>query len=122
MSKFTDFVSIRPLPWINKWTTSRELEFYIDKEDGEKIVVPCGFVFDWCSIPRFLWIFAPPVEPKTISSGALHDYLIRNHKWLIFANNMFYRWLKANKVSLFKRVVFYIWVTLGAWIPYYLNK
>lgn len=41
----------------------------------EIIVIPAGYVFDWSSIPRLMWIFYPPNYSEARRGAAAHDYL-----------------------------------------------
>jgi hypothetical protein len=42
---------------------------------GTRVTVPAGFVFDFNSVPRFLWRLLPPTDFG--EAGAVHDYLYR---------------------------------------------
>jgi hypothetical protein len=42
-----------------------------------KIRVPAGFVTDLASVPRALWWFAIPSDPRYIVASIVHDYLYR---------------------------------------------
>jgi len=123
MSQFTKFNAIRPIPKENLWITTEELVFYENDDlTWEKYIVPVGFKFDWASIPRILWVLFAPVEPKTISSAALHDFLVRTKIcWYRKTNCLFYKALRTSNWIL-KSSIFYIWVTLGTWIFYYFRK
>ena len=54
------------------------------KWHGLNYRVPKGFESDGVSTPSFLWpIISPPVHPKTIRAGIIHDWLYRHQpkKW-----------------------------------------
>ncbi len=117
MSVFTNFVSIKPLLETNEWITTKELTFYIDDSlEWEYIQVPCWFVFDWCSVFCPFWQWA---EPKTIASCCLHDYMFRHKMGFWFSNLCFYRALRSKWVWRFKRIKYWLWVTLFWWLAYY---
>lgn len=48
--------------------------------DGERIVVPAGYVSDWASIPRPLWWIWPPTYGPARHGAWVHDY-IYSHLW-----------------------------------------
>lgn len=52
---------------------------YFDEEYGDEgwfITVPAGFVTDFASIPRALWVWLPPTG-KYGKAAVIHDYLYR---------------------------------------------
>lgn len=118
MSNFTKFWSINPVPEMNMRITTNDLEFYEnDNLKGKKWIVPCGFKTDGCSIPFcFLW---PKVAPRTLSACILHDYLWEQRVGFWKSNKLFYRALRALKVSLFRRCQYWLGVTLIWWILYF---
>jgi len=76
MSAFTTFTSIQPLPKANKRITTQELTYYVGEEGSDEVItVPIGFEFDGASVPNIFGIFIQKVEPQTINSACLHDYL-----------------------------------------------
>jgi hypothetical protein len=75
MSSFTENTSIQPLPSTNTWVTVKPFTYYLYEKDGESVTVPSGFEFDGASIPNIFGIFFQKVEPRTISSACVHDYL-----------------------------------------------
>jgi len=123
MSKFTKFQSIRPIPKSNKWITTWLLIFY-ENEDltWTKYIVSEGFIFNWMSVPRLLWIFFPPIEAKTLNASCLHDFLFQQQVWFLKSNCLFYKALRASWNSIFKSLLFYIWVTNPIWYYIYLKK
>lgn len=118
MSSFTKFASIHPVLKEDRWITTNELE-YFENDDltGKKWTVPCWFKTDGCTIP--ICIFGPKISPKTIAPCVLHDYLWESRAWFIYGNIHFYKWLRAVKVSKPRRIIYFLWVTLFWWIPYY---
>ena len=70
--KWTNSVITSPLPNGKHWLLRKDIS-YITR-DNKRIDIPEGFIFDWASVPRFLWaIFSPP---DTHGIAALiHDWL-----------------------------------------------
>jgi len=121
MSIFTEFTSIRSLPKKKLRITTKDLVFFLDDNcEWKSIKVDCWFTFNWASTPRLLWIFFPPVEPDTINSACLHDFIVKYRLyWYIKTNWIFYKWLKAQWSSFIKRWLMFIGTMLGCWISYY---
>ena len=122
MSSFTENTSIQPLPKVNKWVTTKPFTYYLYKEWGESITVPAWFVFDWASVPMVFGMFIQRVEPKTISSACLHDYLYTEWRryTLKKTDRIFYESLLVSWVNKIKATLMYIWVRL--WGRYYWYK
>lgn len=120
MSKFTEFASIKPLVELDLWMTTNELEYYESNDlVWTKIIVPCGTITDWCSIPLcFLW---QKVTPKTLPACILHDYLWSMEAWFWRSNWQLLKWLKATDQSVYTRWKIYLWVTIF-WYPIYFFK
>tara|TARA_R110000803_G_scaffold182810_1_gene245223 strand:- start:355 stop:948 length:594 start_codon:yes stop_codon:yes gene_type:complete len=55
---------------VRTWKISKDFHYSIN---GEKLVIPAGFVFDGASIPKFLASFLSPVGVLLIG-GLVHDY------------------------------------------------
>lgn len=56
---------------IRRWEVVEDWHFTIP--DGNRIVIPSGFIFDGASIPRFLWGLLSPVGLLLVP-GLIHDY------------------------------------------------
>ena len=56
------------------WAVQRPLEYRTGEGDGERIVVPAGFVTDLASVPRAVWSFYPPDGPWA-KAAIIHDFL-----------------------------------------------
>ena len=124
MSSFTENTSISPIPKKGTWITTSTFRYYVYEVGIWPCVdIPEGFEFDWASIPRILWIFSPPAEPKTINSACLHDYLTDTRQfWYFMTHKIFYDSLLINWNSYFKSIIFFIWVCILWWISYYKIK
>jgi len=55
---------------VRTWKVSKDFQYRLN---GEKLVIPAGFVFDGASIPKFLASFLSPVGVLLIG-GLVHDY------------------------------------------------
>ena len=68
---------------IQKWFGRRQWKLeepfeYTLPGDGEFIVIPAGFTFDFASVPRLFWPVLHPVGLLLIGS-IIHDYAYRYH-------------------------------------------
>jgi len=79
MSSFTEILIASPLKDGEQWVIRKEFSYYVDKEGGDVITVPAGFISDYASIPRFLWPFAPRWG-KYGKAAVVHDYLYDTHE------------------------------------------
>lgn len=122
MSSFTTHTSIEPDK--DKWINNRTFTYYLnDSMQWDYIMVPKWFRFDWASIPRLFWIIYPPVEPDTITSACLHDYLFRiKIFWLYKTNLIFLDSLRINWVWKFKRYTMFFWLLCWSWYIRYFKK
>ncbi|MBU4200961.1 MAG: DUF1353 domain-containing protein [Verrucomicrobia bacterium] len=60
MSRFTEILTVSPLPNGRSWVLRKPFGYDVGHEDsGETIEVPAGFTTDFASIPRFLWSILP---------------------------------------------------------------
>ena len=117
MSSFTD-----PLVVIKVgerlWKTYREFSYYLKEPDGEKITVPAGFLTDFASVPRPLWVILPPDGLYT-QSAVLHDFLyatqILTRKE---SDDIFLDGMKILGVPFLVRQTIYRAVRMFGWIPW----
>lgn len=122
MSSFTDNVSIQPLPNSNKRVTTQWFRYYVWKEwSNEYIDVPVWYEFDWASVPMLFGMFIQRIEPKTLSSACLHDYLYTEWRRYTLAktDKIFFESLIVSWVNIFKASIMYIWVRLWWRIYWY---
>ncbi len=120
MSSFTENTSIQPLPKSNRRVTTREFTYYLTEEWGESVTVPVWYEFDWASVPCIFWMLIQRVEPKTISSACLHDYLYtewrrysRSKTDKIFKDSLLVSWCSPIKSCIMR-----LWVVLW-WRAYW---
>lgn len=81
MSKFTGPLTVTHLELDGKWwRLETPLTYEIGhKGSGKAVSVPAGFVTDFASTPRPLWIFAPPTGSYA-RAAVIHDHLIHSLK------------------------------------------
>ena len=74
MSKFTEVLLVSPLADGRTWVTRKEFGYDIGAEgSGNTIDVPNGFMTDFASVPRPLWVFLPRWG-KYGNAAVIHDY------------------------------------------------
>jgi hypothetical protein len=74
MSKFTEVLVVSPLADGRTWVTRKEFGYDVGEEDsGDSVDVPIGFMTDFASIPRPLWIILPRWG-KYGNAAVIHDY------------------------------------------------
>lgn len=128
MSAYTEHLSIEPFQdevdgkWIWKWCLTADLHWEVGhRGSGLWVTVPDGFVTDLASIPKVArWLFNPN-EPSTAKAAAVHDWLTPTKAesgarplWDCRASaGEFYACLRADRVSMFKRKLYYFAVVLG---------
>jgi hypothetical protein len=135
MSSFTKHTSISPTD-DGKWITTQWFRYYIGEEGSDNYVdVPADFVFDGASVPNIFGIFIQKVEPDTIMSACLHDYIyIHRREYgrivsdIIFLESLIIynipRLLRQKKyilafMSIFKYIIMTVWLILFSWFVRY---
>ena len=74
MSRFTEVLVVSPLADGRTWVTRREFGYDIGEEgSGNSIDVPVGFMTDFASVPRALWMILPRWG-KYGNAAVIHDY------------------------------------------------
>lgn len=116
MSLYTE----RPDDWVtrstydeDKYLVVRPLSWRIGKSHPLSIVVPPGFEFD-VSIPWWAAWWAKPDDPRYIAPAAIHDFML--HEMDAdrgVAGGVFCDALKADGVSLLRRIVMTVAVIVG---------
>jgi hypothetical protein len=138
MSSFTKHTSISPTDNGIRITTEW-FRYYIGEEGSFHFVdIPAWFEFDGASVPSILWMFIQRVEPDTIMSACLHDWLyIHKEKEdesnriatdLIFLESLIVynipRLLKEKKylqslLYILKYIIMTAWLLLFSWFVWY---
>jgi hypothetical protein len=86
---------------------------------NQLVTVPASFRSDGCSIPRILWtLITPQIDGRTIIQSIKHDYLF-SKKMGFWKSNWYYFKDLACGLSLFKRIIILIGLTLFGWTHYY---
>ena len=81
MSRFTEILTVSPLPDGRSWVLRKPFGYDVGFEDsGETIEVPAGFTTDFASIPRFLWSILP-CWGKYGNAAVIHDYCYWEQKY-----------------------------------------
>lgn len=87
--------------------------------ENRKIKVPKGFVTDFASVPRILYVFILPYG-KHSSASLIHDWLYSKECNIKTtrkeADRIFLKILKEDSVNIFKRRSMYFAVRLFGWI------
>lgn len=138
MSSFTKHIGIAPLDNGNRITTEW-FRYYIWEEHSHHFIdVPSWFEFDGASVPAILGIFIQKVEPDTIMSACLHDWLyihkeVENEEHrigtdLVFLESLIIynipkllkekRYIKAF-IMMCKYIIMTVWLLLFSWIVWY---
>lgn len=85
MSSFTTPLEVEILREQRKGRTLarviKEFEYYDDEILPVRYTVKVnkGFITDFASIPRFLWVLLPPLG-RYAKAAVVHDYLVSNRK------------------------------------------
>jgi hypothetical protein len=119
MSSFTENLIVSPLPDGKQWVTRREFYYDVgDKDSGDRICVPIGFVTDFASIPRFLWWLFPKWG-KYGNASVIHDYLystrLRSRRE---ADAIFYEGMIVLQTPRWQARLIYLAVRWFGWIAY----
>lgn len=117
MSTYTDAVDITPYrtpagAW--EWKLDTDLHWEIGKiGSGLFVIAPAGFITDLASIPKLArWLFNPD-DPSTAKAAIVHDNLLFNGFGQQMAVGEFYAALKADGVARWRRIVYYLAVTVA---------
>lgn len=95
-----------------EYYTCDELHVLIDNE--KEISVYKGFITNLSSIPRLFWWLYAPQYTNFVSPAIVHDYMysMKGFWDRKYADDVFYSCLKANGVSEFTSLLFWISVRL----------
>ena len=121
--EFTEAISLwhnwllQKIPWTKNFIVHEEFIWYINylNKTG-KIIVPYGFLTDFGSIPRWLWIF---FDRTKYIAFILHDFLYskeckldltRKEKDLILLEALHIEW-----ASFIEKGLIYLWARFWGW-------
>ena len=114
MSKFTDILTVSPLADGKTWVTRKEFGYDIGKEgSGNSIDVPIGFMTDFASVPRPLWMLLPRWG-KYGNAAVVHDYCYWEQSRSRKESDMIFREaMKVLEVPAWKKFLMYYAVRFG---------
>ena len=105
---FLNSLIVEPLIDGKNWKLHKTLNYYSPRL--KKVVhVPKGFITDFASIPRPLWIIAgSPATGKHRRASIIHDYLLVSKEYpRIDCDKVFYEACRLDGVSWFKSKLLY---------------
>ena len=108
MSKYLTELDVRHIDG-KKWKVINA--FLYEKNNGDIITVPVGYITDFASIPRLFWRVIGHPAGKHGKAAVIHDYLYSTHLYSkkesdkIFYNGMRVSGVSWIKVSLMYNIV-----------------
>jgi hypothetical protein len=104
------------------WKQWKNLESFRFYHNDNKLwiydEIEAWFIFDWCSVPFCL--FWQKIEPDTLTPCCYHDWLVKYKRyWYWKSNYLFLVSMRINWTSTWKKIRYYLWVTLWCWITWY---
>lgn len=96
----------------------RLLSDFVCEIDGVKFTVPKGFVWDGASLPRAAWtLHGHPYDKEHLAPGLWHDaaysgLFAEQGVDKIYADAVYFRWLRANDFGLIQAVVEWLAVAI----------
>jgi uncharacterized protein DUF1353 len=123
MSRFTDTLTVSPIPDGKTWVIRCVFGYDVGEEgSNEKINVPEGFVTDFASVPRPLWIIFPRWG-KYGNAAVIHDYLYWQQKYSRKrADELFLEAMEVLSVGWFQKYSLYYAVRLFGCCAWRSNK
>lgn len=104
-------------PWLAE--KSIKVKLYCDfiiRAGEEIIVVPRGYISDWSSLPRMLWLVWPPNYSEARHAAIVHDYFYSHLHWHYtkeFADAVFKALMLHDGAPRFTTATFYRGVRIG---------
>lgn len=86
--------------------------FYLGS--GLTVHVPAGYDFD-VSVPKWLCWLVNPHKVEFLKAACLHDFLLESGSDRVTAAAVFHEALKADGVSLWRRLAMWLAVSLWKW-------
>lgn len=87
------------------------------------LIVPKGLVFDWASVPSFLWWFIAPDTRGIALPALLHDQLYTSELFdRAVCDALLLQGMKRMKFDFFRRTLAYVAVRMFGWIPWSRHK
>ena len=110
--------------YIDRWQT--QVSFRVVLNDGRRVTVPEGFVYDKASVPSLVWWYLPRDDKGFTDAALVHDYLYQSQKidmlWITRkdADDVFLELMEREDMRWDKRRLAYRAVRLWGWM--YFNK
>lgn len=73
MARILEYPAVKQVE-ADRWVLLESLEYKVNNNDDDVIVVPSGFITDFASIPQFFWSILPPFG-KYSPAAVIHDWL-----------------------------------------------
>jgi len=122
MSRFTEVLLVSPLPDGKSWVIRRDFGYEVGEEDsGDVIDVPIGFMTDFASVPRLLWVMIPRWG-KYGNAAVIHDWLYWDQsRTRREADQIFLEGMQVLEVSPLKQQLIYRAVRAFGWLAWRSN-
>jgi len=123
MSKFTEVLVVSPLADGRTWVTRKDFGYDIGEEgSGNTIDVPIGFMTDFASIPRPLWVILPRWG-KYGNAAVIHDYCYwEQSRSRLESDRIFREAMEVLEVPGWKSCAMYYSVRLGGCLAWSGNR
>jgi hypothetical protein len=123
MSRFTEVLVVSPLADGRTWVTRKDFGYDVGEEgSGDTINVPEGFMTDFASIPRPLWVILPKWG-KYGNAAVIHDYCYwEQSRSRLNSDQIFREAMGVLEVASCTRFVMYLAVRLFGWGAWAGNK
>ena len=123
MSLFTEQLVVTPLSDGKTWVILRPFSYDVGNVgSGDTVSVKTGFMTDFASIPRLLWIFLP-CWGKYGNAAVIHDWLYwtqkRSRKE---ADGIMLEGMKVLKVPCWQKYPIYVAVRTFGWMAWKRNR
>lgn len=120
MSSFTSALVVTPMDDGKSWKLVKPFDYELGEEgSGKKIEVPTGFITDFASIPRPMWVIYP-VWGLYGKAAVLHDFMYATGMPTKRAecDAIFLEAMGVLKVPWIRRHIIYRGVRLGGWLAW----
>ena len=103
-------LDLTPIHGGRKWKLIKDWEILVK---GHKLIIPKGFITDFATVPRWLWLIFPPATGKYRKATIVHDWMyVTAYKTKQIADKLFLYILESSKVRFTKRYLMYYAVKL----------
>lgn len=121
MSSFNSGLAIERIGK-RRWKTTRDITYLVGAlHSGWQITIPVGFETDGASVPRFMWIFFPPLGGDYDEAAVLHDFLYRTQFMClerVVADAILIEAMLVCGTSALARWSIFVGVRAGGWMTY----